>query len=107
MCAILLSLSGLQAMSTEELAVQCNLCADRLSHTHGHDNNELFDKHLHQQFLLDLQQQGYIRYTDDTVVARQELIAVEKEARALLPESSRHAIIAAAKAVATARTSKV
>lgn len=103
LCACVLAQSGAQAITTNELATQCKLCADRLSRTHGRDSTELFDKHLHEGFVSTLLEQGYVSCDEDAITAQAELLKVESEARALLPESARHAIIATSKAVAKSR----
>lgn len=107
LCASVLAQARDQSITTDELAIQCRLCADRLARTHGRDSTELFDKHLHRGFVKTLARLGFISCKDNTITASAALFDVEQEARALLTEQSRHAIIAASIAVANARSANV
>ncbi|MFK7892696.1 MAG: glycerol-3-phosphate 1-O-acyltransferase PlsB [Granulosicoccus sp.] len=93
LCACLLAQSATEALKLSELARQCEACADRLALTHGRISNELYDKHLHNSFIMTLEQLGFVVIENNTVAATAKLYTMENEARALLPESTRHAII--------------
>jgi len=60
---------------------------------------ELFDKHLHQSFLDTLERKGYVTRDEKLIQATPMLFQVEAEARALLTEHTRHAILAASRSV--------
>jgi len=87
---------GIQA---EDLARQCQYAANRLSTTHGMTATELFDKHLHEGFIEALVKQGYVTKDNGLICPQAALFQVEEEARLLLTEQKRHAIIAACLAV--------
>lgn len=103
LCASVLAQAGDQSINTDELATQCRLCADRLARTHGRDSTELYDKYLHHGFVRTLARLNFINCTAETITTNAALFKVETEARALLTEQSRHAIIGASVAVSEAR----
>jgi len=111
----------LQAVSLERLAkivtpalerdylcaciiAQCPESATRLARTHGYIATELYDKHLHQSFVATLITRGYVTKNSNMLHANKTLINVEKEAKALLPDANRHAILAASQAALTGST---
>ena len=99
LCACLLVQAEEGRVSKSVLAQQCQLAAERLSSTHGMPSTELYDKHLHRAFLNTLKLHGYIECDGDIMSPAEPLFHVENEAKALLPEFSRHAIVAASRAV--------
>ena len=103
LCVCLLVQAEKGQVSTSVLAQQCQLAAERLSSTHGMTSTELYDKHLHRAFLQTLDKHGYIEREGDTVSPAEPLFHVESEAKALLPEFSRHAIVAASRAALTSQ----
>ncbi|MBX2878551.1 MAG: glycerol-3-phosphate 1-O-acyltransferase PlsB [Granulosicoccus sp.] len=104
LCASILAQSANGPIGTSKLASLCKLCAMRLSRTHGRDANELFDKHLHHGFIQTLKKHDYIDVANDEITAKPALINMESLARTLLPEQSRHAILATSIEVAGAVT---
>lgn len=99
LCACLLAQAPEGQQDAELLAEHCQLAAERLAKTHGMAATELYDKHLHRAFLIALERRGYITRTDAYIYANQSLFEVQAEARALLPEHTRHAILAASRSV--------
>ena len=98
LCASLLAQADNGHVTTENLAQQCQMAAERLARTHGMISTELYDKHLHNTFLNTLHQHGYIQRNEDILTPCESLFRIENEAKALISESSRHAIIAASRA---------
>ncbi len=107
LCACLLAQSTHNEIDTEELQKRCQLAADRLASTHGKVAIELYDKHLHNNFVESMQRQGYIELVDGRLRPKPSLFRVEDEARALLPEPSRHAILAISLAITQRPNSSV
>lgn len=93
LCACLIAQSKDSGVSETDLARQCELGAARLARTHGRAATELFDKHLHRTFIDTLNALGYVSCDNNTVIAKPSLFALETEAREMLPEPIRHAII--------------
>ena len=83
-------------MSTDELARRNLLAAERLAGTHGGEVSELYDKHLHRIFIDGLIRHGYVLREQDMLIPQASMLEVECEARTLLGEQTRHAIINAA-----------
>ncbi len=105
LCACILAQAPDGVIDADNLARQCQLCAERLSRTHGMTATELYDKHLHRAFVDAMLERRYIKRTDDTICANPSLFKIEDEARALLSGQVRHAIIAASRAVAASHNS--
>jgi len=103
LCAVLLGQAPEKQIKTEKLAEQCRLAAERLARTHGKVATELYDRNLHSIFLDTIVSRGYIDRDGDVLKANDALFEVEHEARSMLSESVRHAIIAACRAVADAQ----
>ena len=99
LCACLLAQAKEGRIEPALLAKQCQLAAERLVSTDGMVATELYDKHLHNAFIDALLRHGYIERHDDTLQPTEMLFRAEDEARAMLSESTRHAIIAASRAV--------
>jgi len=91
-------------ISRTELSTRCQYSAERLAHIHERDATDLYDKHLLGIFVSTLTQHGLLEIEDDDLVATEALLAMEDDARTLLGESIRHAIISAATACSAART---
>jgi len=98
LCACVLIASKNDYVSQVELRELCSASAERLSKTHGRQTADLFDKHLHNTLIKNLTKHGYITSIDDKISAASSLMEMKTEARALLGEQVRHAIINTAKA---------
>ena len=99
LCACVLAQASDGRQSSSVLAEQCQLAAKRLAKTHAMSATELFDKHLLQSFLDTLERKGYVTRDEKLIQATPMLFQVEAEARALLTEHTRHAILAASRSV--------
>ncbi len=77
----------------DKLSDLCSAIAQRLSRTHGRPVNDLFDKHLHQSLITNLSERGYIKRHEDRISPTPILVTMEEEARKLLSDSVRHAIL--------------
>ena len=95
LCACLIAQAAAESIDADILQEQCKITAERLEKTHGMVSAELYDKHVHAAFLNALAQHGYISRTDNLIKPSESLLRLEDEARALISESCRHAIIAA------------
>lgn len=93
LCACILVTSNNVFVSQLELTEQCSASAERLSRTHGRPVTDLFDKHLHKTLIKNLLEHGYATASEDNISATPALLEMEVEARALLGEQVRHAII--------------
>ena len=93
LCAALLAGAPPDGVTREKLARQCELCAARLARTNGRDPTDLYDKHLHQAFIAKLEESEYIRCQEDRLSATQSMLDGETEARSLISEQFRHAIL--------------
>jgi len=107
LCACLLALAPDAQIDASELAKQCQLTAERLNRTHGMVATELYDKHLHMAFINTMHKHGYIDRDENLIRANRSLFLVEDETRAMLSEQTRHAIIAASRAVLSSRSEPV
>ncbi|MFK7995606.1 MAG: glycerol-3-phosphate 1-O-acyltransferase PlsB [Granulosicoccus sp.] len=107
LCACLLAQAPGGQIESSLLAQQCQLAAERLAKTHGMLATELYDKHLHGAFIKAMQKHGYIECEDKSIRVNPALFRVENEARALLSEQTRHAIIASSRAVLAASPKSV
>ena len=83
-------------ISSEELGRRAQMSAERLARTYGSDPGEMHDKYLHRSFVAKLIEQGYVTSENDMLTAQPSLLNVEAEAKTLLSEQARHAIINAA-----------
>lgn len=101
LCACLLAQAPNGCIDANMLMQQCQSAAERLEKTHGMTSTELYDKHVHGTFLNALVQHGYVTRDADLIVPNDSLLQLEDEARALISESCRHAIIAASCIVST------
>ena len=99
LCACLLAQAQQSGVQPTVLAKQCELAAARLARTDGMMATELYDKHVHKAFIDALLHQGYIERHENTLQPTRLLFRAEDEAKAMLSESTRHAIIAATRAV--------
>lgn len=93
LCACILVTSNKGFVNQLELTEQCSASAERLSRTHGRSVTDLFDKHLHKTLIKNLLEHGYITANEGNISATPALLEMEAEARALLGEQVRHAII--------------
>lgn len=93
LCAALLARAPEGGVPSSHLARLCELCAARLARTHGRNPLDLYDKHLHKAFVAKLEESAYISRTEQLLSANESLLNVESEARTLISEQVRHAII--------------
>ncbi|NND92192.1 MAG: glycerol-3-phosphate 1-O-acyltransferase PlsB [Granulosicoccus sp.] len=102
LCASLLARAPEGRISGDVLAHRNQLSAERLASTQGQDSTELFDRHLHASFVTELIRQGFVLRDGDMLIPQASMLEVENEARTLLGEQVRHAIISAALAASNA-----
>ena len=86
-----------------ELESRAAACAGRLAATEGRDAQDLHDRHLFPGFVARLAARGLVRETGDGLVADDSLGTLETEARRLLDDGIRHAILRASLACTRAR----
>lgn len=97
LCAALL-IQADTPLTKYELAERCADSADRLAHTEGRNAQELHDQHLFDQFLQNLEIQGLVSRNDKLLTPHPTLTNLEREARQLLDDGIRHAILRATRA---------
>ena len=78
-----------------DLERRCRLAAARLATTHGRDATDLYDKGLFGIFVRTLEARGFATRDGDELRATETMHEMEREARTLLGEQVRHAILAA------------
>lgn len=105
LCAVVLAGAAQSAIERGDLAHRCEIGAQRLAKTHGHFAGDLFDKHLHRSFVDNLAQRGYLSIEEGRLSPTSMLLNLEAEARSLLGEQTRHAIINVAIATQSAEKS--
>ncbi|MEE9319729.1 MAG: glycerol-3-phosphate 1-O-acyltransferase PlsB [Granulosicoccus sp.] len=93
LCASLLARAPEEQVTMDDLAERCRLTASRLAQTYGRDAGDLYDRHLFKSFVKILEKQGYLTRNGDKLVATAAMADVEAEARVLLGENVRHAIL--------------
>jgi len=89
----LLVMANERGISHGELSDAAAAAANRLSQTHEYTYGDLYDKYLLQQFLQTLTSHGYIQELEERLHANSSLNTVEADARILLSEHSRQAIL--------------
>ena len=99
LCACILVTSSEKVLDSSMLAQHCEASAKRLSRTHGRHMSDLYDKHLHKSLISNLAQHGLIVVDDNQISPTPTMLDMEAEARNLLGEQVRHAIINTALAV--------
>lgn len=99
LCACILATSSDQALDASLLAQRCEASAERLSRTHGRPMSDLYDKHLHKTLISNLADHGFILIDENQISPTPTMLDMEVEARNLLGEQVRHAIINTALAV--------
>lgn len=99
LCACILVTSSEKVLDFAMLAQHCEASAKRLSRTHGRHMSDLYDKHLHKSLISNLAQHGLIMVDDNQISPTPTMLDMEAEARNLLGEQVRHAIINTALAV--------
>jgi len=89
--------SGQNGLSFKQFSERCQAVAERLALTHDRDNMEWFDKHVLMRFVTTMESTGRIqRREGDMLTLNPEVLQSESDARLLLNEQTRHAILAAA-----------
>ncbi len=89
--------AGEEGLSFKQFSERCHAVADRLSLTHDRDSGEWFDKHVLMRFVTTMKNTGRIQeQTGDILTLNPEVLNSESDARLLLNEQTRHAILAAA-----------
>ena len=94
--ACVLALTPEGSIDRESLARRCENSATRLARTHARQAGDLYDRHLHQTFIQNLIKQQYLSEEDNNLKPTADMLNMESEARTLLGEQVRHAIINAA-----------
>jgi len=87
----------------EELNTRCQMSAARLASTTGRDAVDLYDKNLMRHFVDTLNELGFINKNESHLSASAKMLTMETEARLLIGERIRHAILNTALAVTEAR----
>jgi len=93
LCASMLARAPGGRIERETLETRCRLAAARLATTHGRDAGELFDKALFRMFVRTLEARGFVAAEGSTLAATETMRDVEHEARTMLGEQVRHAIL--------------
>ena len=101
LCASMLARAPGGKIERRTLETRCRLAAERLATTHGRDAGDLHDRALFGIFLETLEARGFLAREGDVLRATGAMLEVEREARTLLGEQIRHAILTAV-TVATA-----
>lgn len=111
LAAAVLVQNGEKGLLLSEFEERCQLCAERLSMTHGRNSQDLYDKHLHRAMVNTLGKSNYAiideqaigkTSSDETstnekiITATPTLLTVAHDTRALVSENMRHAILHAA-----------
>ena len=94
-------------ISFDELSTRCQMSAQRLATTTGRDAGDLYDKNLMGIFVATLDAEGFVHRNNDRLSATARMMTMETEARLLIGERIRHAILNAALAVTDARTRRL
>ena len=95
LCASLLARAPGGAIARGDLEKRCRLAAERLATTHGRYASDLYDKALFGIFVRTLESRGFAVRDGDELRATEAMHQMEHEARTLLGEQVRHAILAA------------
>ena len=95
LCASLLAWAPGGSVSRADLERRCRLAAARLATTHGRDATDLYDKGLFASFVRTLESRGLAAREGEELRATEAMHEMEREARTLLGEQVRHAILAA------------
>lgn len=77
------------------LETRCQLAAARLAKTHGRDAADLYDKGLLGIFVRTLEARGFVSRDGDVLAPTEKMREMEREARTMLGEQVRHAILGA------------
>ena len=101
LCACILATATDGSIDTATLANRCEASAERLSRTHGRAVSDLYDKHLHKTLISNLSEHRFIIITEEQISPTSTMLDMEAEARNLLGEQVRRAIINTALAVKT------
>lgn len=95
LAASVITQAGEHGLSIDSLAERCEACATRLAMTQGRDSGDLYDKHLHTAMMKTLANSEYVRIDDMEIAALPELSSLANEARTLVSQQMRHAIVRA------------
>ena len=93
LCASLLARAPGARIERETLETRCRLAAARLATIHGRDATDLYDKGLFRTFIASLEAHGLVTAEGTCLQATPEMRDLEREARTLLGEQVRHAIL--------------
>ena len=106
LCASLIARAPGGSVERGELERRCRAAAARLAATHGHDAGDLYDKYLFGIFVRTLETRGFVTRDGERLTATETMREMEREARVLLGEQVRHAILAAVLACSGARAER-
>jgi len=88
--------AGEKGLTFKQFSERCQAVAERLALTHDRDNGEWFDKHVLLRFVNTMESTGRIqRHEGDLLTLNPNVLQSESDARLLLNEQTRHAILAA------------
>lgn len=80
-------------ITRDVLAEQSQACAERLALTHGRHASDLYDKHLFNTLLDTLIEKDFVRSDENHLTATTAMLHTETDARHMLGEQIRHAIL--------------
>lgn len=91
-----LASAGSTGMPFHQFAEHCEAVAARLARTHSRDYHDWFDKHVLTRFVITMEKTNRIhREANDVLVLSPAVLNSEADARLLLDERTRHAILGA------------
>lgn len=91
-----LASAGSKGMSFGQFAEHCEAVAARLARTHSRDSQDWFDKHVLDRFVTTMENTHRLQRSDnDVLILSPEVLHSEVDARLLLNERTRHAILGA------------
>ncbi len=91
-----LASAGEDGLPMQQFSEHCEAVAIRLARTHGRDCGDWFDKHVLMRFVTTMENTQRIRRDEDGVLTLSpDVLNSEIDARLLLNEQTRHAILAA------------
>lgn len=92
----ILDAAGEHGMKFNQFSEHCEAVAVRLASTHGRDKSDWYDKHALQRFIATMETTGRLsRGEDHALILHPDVRLNEADARLLLNEQTRHAILAA------------
>jgi len=91
-----LASGGARGFSFKQFADHCEAVAIRMARTHGRDDGDWYDKHVLTRFVTTMESTDRLQRNSDGVLTLKDgVLQSESDARLLLNEQTRHAILAA------------